>query len=95
MSIKKANEKMVVIKPEAIEEVTEGGIVRPDMAKEKLMKLQNRGHVTNIGDNCVFVTPGCFISFYRNAATPITVDGEDLLIIHESHILVILTAPNA
>lgn len=95
MSIRKANEKMVVIKPEAIEEVTEGGIVRPDMAKEKLMKLQNRGYVTHMGDGCVFVSKDSFVSFYRNAATPITVDGEELLIIHESHILVILTEPNA
>lgn len=93
--IKKANEKMVVIKPEAIQEETDGGIAIPQMAKEKLMKLQNRGHVVHTGDGCVFVTKDDFISFYRNAATPLTIDGEELLIIHETHILVILTEPNA
>lgn len=93
--IKKANEKMVVIKAEAIKKESEGGIVIPDEAAKKMMKLQNRGHVTHIGDNCVFVTKGDFVSFYRNAATPITVDGEDLLIIHETHILCIITETNA
>lgn len=92
--IKKPNDKLVVIKPLAVEEKSEGGIIKSEVEKENLMKKQNRGTVTHIGDGCVFCKVGDFISFYRNAATPLQEEDVDYLVINEAHVLCNFTETN-
>ena len=42
-----------------------------------------------LGDKCdQWIQPGDIVSFYRHAATPVTIDGEEVLLVHEDHILV-------
>lgn len=42
-----------------------------------------------MGEKCDnWIQPGDHVSFYRNAATPIDVDGDEIFLIHEDHILV-------
>ena len=86
--ISSVNVEMVLIVPDKVEETVDGGvIVAPEVAREKLMKKQNRGTVEKAGDNCVWVKKGDIVSFYRAAATEITEDGIDYLLINEAHIL--------
>lgn len=92
--ISKANKKLVVIKPLEIEETSEAGIIKSEVEKDNLMKKQNRGTISHIGDGCVFCKVGDFVSFYRNAATPLKEDGVDYLVINEDHILVTLKETN-
>lgn len=82
------NEELILILPEAIEEISGGGIILPDLVRENKSKLQNRGTITEVGDLVTFWKKGDFVSFYRNAATPIVEDGVEYLTIHKSHILV-------
>lgn len=81
------NKNLVLIKPEAIKEVSEGGIILPDLVKENRAKLQNRGTIVSVGRDVDFWQAEDFVSFYRNAATPIIEDGIEYLTIHQDHIL--------
>lgn len=85
--ITEVNVDMVLIKPDPIEEKSEGGIIAPDIARANAMKKQNRGTVIIVGDECKWVRKDWYVSFYRNAATEITEDGEDYIVVHEGHIL--------
>jgi chaperonin GroES len=69
----------VVVEPMAAEEVTAGGIVLPDNAKEK----PQRGTVVAVG-------PGKLLDeviFGKYGGTEIEVDGEEVKILRESDIL--------
>lgn len=86
--ITSVNKEMVLIKPDAIEEKTAEGIIKPEEAKMKEIKSQNRGIVELVGNSCTWAKKGDYISFYRNAATDIK-DGEtDYVLINEGHCLV-------
>lgn len=63
----------------------------PELVKENQQKKQNRGTVVLTGKDCTFVVPGDFVSFYRNAATPVIEDEKEFLIINEAHILCQIT----
>ena len=75
------------------EEVTVGGIVLPDTAKEK----PQRGKVLAVGDGKVSedtgkrtpidVSEGDEVLYSKYGGTEITVDGEDLLVLRESDVL--------
>lgn len=82
----------VVVNPMAAEEVTAGGIVLPDNAKEK----PQRGTVVAVGpgkllDNgqrgALSVAVGDEVIFGKYGGTEIEVDGEDVKILRESDIL--------
>jgi chaperonin GroES len=82
----------VVVNPMAAEEVTAGGIVLPDNAKEK----PQRGTVVAVGpgkllDNgqrgTLSVAVGDEVIFGKYGGTEIEVDGEDVKILRESDIL--------
>ena len=82
----------VVIKPIVKEEVTKGGIVLPDTAKEK----PQEGEVVAVGpgrrgedDKLVpmDVKKGDKVLFAKYAGTEVKVDGEELIILRESDIL--------
>jgi co-chaperonin GroES (HSP10) len=85
--ITSVNKELVLIEPEKVEDMTEGGLHIANEAKENLVKKQNRGTVIKVGEKCDWAKPDDFVSFYRNAATSIKEDGKDYLIVHEGHIL--------
>ncbi|HSF82637.1 MAG TPA: co-chaperone GroES [Anaerolineales bacterium] len=85
----------VVVEPVEQEEVTSGGIVLPETAKEKPQK----GKVLSIGPGerdedgkriPLDVAPGDTVLFAKYAGTEIKVDGKKLLILKESDILAIV-----
>ena len=94
MKIRPLADKVLIKRFEA-EEVTKGGIVLPDSAKEK----PRRGKVVSIGEGKVLddgqrselqVKAGDEVLFASYGGTEITVDGEEFLIMQESDIMAIL-----
>ena len=77
----------VVVKPAPAEEKTAGGIIIPDTAKEK----PQRGTVVAAGpgkkDEPVTVKVGDTVLYGKYAGTEISLDGEDLLMMRSSDIL--------
>lgn len=85
----------VVIEPLESEDVTAGGIVLPDTAKEKPQK----GKVLSVGPGdrddegkriAMDVSVGDTVLFAKYAGTEIKVDGKKLLIMRESDLLAIV-----
>ena len=85
----------VVIEPKEQEEVTAGGIVLPETAKEKPQK----GTVLSAGPGerdddgkhvALDVKEGDVVLFAKYAGTEIKVDGKKLLIMRESDLLAIV-----
>jgi len=86
----------VVIRPQEAESKTAGGIVLPDAAQERSFQ----GRVLAVGDGLRFdgtsdraplqVTEGDRILYSRYAGSPVTVNGEELIILSEREILAIL-----
>jgi chaperonin GroES len=94
MSLKPLGNR-VVIEPLEQEEITAGGIVRPETAKEKPQK----GKVLSVGPGdrndkgervAMDVAAGDTVLFAKYSGTEIKVDGKKLLILRESDILAIL-----
>lgn len=86
----------VLVKRLEAEQVTSGGIVLPDSAKEK----PQRGTVLALGDGKLLddgsrakfqVKKGNKVLFASYGGTEIKVDGEEYLLMDESDILAILT----
>jgi len=93
--IRPLGEKVLIKRLEA-EEMTRGGIVLPDSAKEK----PRRGTVLSVGDGKVLddgsradfqVKTGDVVLFSSYGGTEIKVDGEEYMLMDESDILAILT----
>jgi chaperonin GroES len=85
----------VVIEPIEQEDITAGGIVLPETAKEK----PQRGKVLSAGDGdrddhgkriALDVKVGDTVLFAKYSGTEIKVDGKKLLILRESDILAIV-----
>jgi len=85
----------VVVEPIEVEEVTAGGIVLPETAKEKPQK----GKVLSVGPGDrdedgdrikMDVSEGDTVLFAKYAGTEIKVDGKKLLILRESDLLAIV-----
>lgn len=85
----------VVIEPIEQEEITSGGIVLPETAKEKPQK----GRVLSIGPGDrdedgkripMDVAEGDTVLFAKYAGTEIKIEGKKLLILRESDLLAIL-----
>ncbi|MCD8351745.1 MAG: co-chaperone GroES [Planctomycetaceae bacterium] len=94
MAVKPLADKILVKRLEA-EEVTKGGIVLPDSAKEK----PKEGRVVEVGPGKVMedgkrsqmqVKVGDRILFTSYAGTEIKVDGEEFLIMSQDDILAIV-----
>ncbi|MFN4907413.1 MAG: co-chaperone GroES [Bacteroidota bacterium] len=85
----------VLVKPAQAEEVTKGGIIIPDTAKEKPMqgtiiavgagKQSEDGKVTPMA-----VTVGDTVLYGKYAGTEISIDGDDYLIMREADIFGII-----
>lgn len=91
MTIKPLDDR-VVVEPMDPEEVTAGGIVLPDSAKEK----PQRGKVVAVGPgrlmdsgerSAVSVTVGDHVLFGKYGGTDLEVNGRDIKILRESDIL--------
>lgn len=80
----------VIVKADAAEEKSSGGIIIPDTAKEK----PQRGTVVAAGpgkkDEPVTVKAGNTVLYGKYAGTEIQIDGQDYLIMRESDILAII-----
>ena len=94
MKLVPLGEKVVIKRLEA-EEVTTGGIILPDTAKEK----PQQGRVLSVGDGSLLpdgtriahqVREGDRVLFANYAGTDVVVDGEELLIMSEDEILAIV-----
>jgi len=92
--LKPLGDKIIVKRLEA-EEMTTGGIVLPDSAKEK----PKRGVVQAVGDGKLLdsgersvpqLKPKDQVLFSSYAGTEIKVDGDELLIMDESDVLAVL-----
>lgn len=84
----------VIVKVTEPEEVTKGGIILPDVAKEKPQIGEiiavGPGRTTDNGELIKMqVKPGDKVLFGKYSGTEITVDGEKYLIMHESDLLAI------
>ena len=81
----------VLVKPAEQEELTSGGIIIPDTAKEK----PQRGIIIAAGpgkkDEPVTVKAGDNVLYGKYSGTEIKLNGEGLLIMRESDILAILS----
>ncbi len=99
MSFRPLHDRVVVRRQDA-EEKTAGGIIIPDTAKEKPME----GEVIAAGPGArneagalvpLDVKTGDRILFGKWSGTEVKLDGEELLIMKESDIMGIITAPAA
>ncbi len=85
----------VLIKRLEAEEMTAGGIVLPDTAKEKPKQGKvislGEGRETESGEKVPFqVKKGNIVLFGSFAGTEVTIDGEEYLLISEDEILAII-----
>jgi chaperonin GroES len=85
----------VVVKPSVAEEMTKGGIIVPDTAKEKPVW----GEIIAVGpgkvsDEGKLIAPevkvGDRVLYGKYSGTEVTIDGEELLIMRESDIFAIM-----
>ncbi len=82
----------VIVKPIEREEVTKGGIVLPDTAKEKPQEGKvlavGPGRLSEDGKRLAMdVAVGDVVVYTKYGGTEIKVDGEELVILRESDIL--------
>ena len=85
----------IIVKPQEQEEITAGGIVLPDSAKEKPQKGEviaiGAGDRNDKGDLIPMeVKVGDTVLFAKYAGTEIKLDGEKLLFMRESDLLAIV-----
>ena len=88
-------EDRVVVKAQDAEEVSNGGIILPDTAKEKPQQGEivatGPGKISDSGNLIkLTVKKGDSILYGKYSGTEITVDGTEYLIIRESDILAIM-----
>ena len=96
MKLKPLGDRVLVKRLEQ-EEVTKGGIIIPDSAKEKPMK----GEVVAVGPGKLgddgkhmkmHVEKGNLVLFNKYAGTEVKVEADDLLVMREDDILAIIEA---
>jgi len=96
MKLKPLGDRVLVKRLEQ-EEVTKGGIIIPDSAKEKPMKGEiiavGPGKIGDDGKHVkMHVSKGDLVLFNKYAGTEIKVDDEDFLVMREDDILAIIEA---
>jgi chaperonin GroES len=82
----------VVVKPIEREEMTKGGIVLPDTAKERPMEGEviaaGPGKMTDDGKRLAMdVKVGDIVVYAKYGGTELKIDGQDYMILNESQIL--------
>jgi len=96
MKLKPLGDRVLVKRLEQ-EEVTKGGIIIPDSAKEKPMKgeiiAEGPGKIGDDGKHLkMHVDKGDLVLFNKYAGTEIKVDDEDFLVMREDDILAVIEA---
>ena len=96
MKLKPLNDRVLVKRLES-EEVTSGGIIIPDTAKEKPMKGEvvaaGPGKIDEAGKRAAMgVKEGDLVLFNKYAGTEIKIEGADYLVMREDDILAIIEA---
>jgi len=96
MKLKPLGDRVLVKRLEQ-EEVTKGGIIIPDSAKEKPMKGEiiaaGPGKIGDDGKHQKMnVSKGDLVLFNKYAGTEIKVDDEDFLVMREDDILAVIEA---
>ncbi|WP_075353651.1 co-chaperone GroES [Desulfovibrio sp. DV] len=96
MKLKPLGDRVLVKRLEQ-EEVTKGGIIIPDSAKEKPMKGEiiaaGPGKIGDDGKHLkMHVEKGDLVLFNKYAGTEIKVDDEDFLVMREDDILAVIEA---
>jgi chaperonin GroES len=85
----------IIVKPAKAEEVTKGGIIIPDTAKEKPMQ----GEVVAVGNGRIAddgklipmnLKVGDKVLYGKYAGTEVNIDGEEYLIMRESDVFAII-----
>jgi chaperonin GroES len=85
----------LLVRPIPAEETAKGGIIIPDIAKEK----PQEGEVLAVGDGKVLesgiklplaVEVGHKILFWKHSGTDIKIDGEEILILREDQVMAVL-----
>jgi chaperonin GroES len=82
----------IVVKPIEREEMTRGGIVLPDTAKERPMEGEviaaGPGKMTDDGKRIAMdVKVGDIVVYAKYGGTEIKIDGKDYMILNESQVL--------
>ncbi len=85
----------VVVKPSAKEEISKGGIIIPDTAKEKPQEgtviAVGSGKLQDNGERSVMeLKVGDKVLFAKYGGTEFKFEGDDLLVLRESDILAVL-----
>jgi chaperonin GroES len=85
----------VIVKPAAAEEVTKGGLIIPDTAKEKPMQGEiiavGKGKVAEDGKLVAMqVKVGDKVLYGKYSGTEVSFDGDDYLIMRESDIFAVI-----
>ncbi len=91
MEIKPLHDRVLVKRVEG-EQISKGGIIIPDTAKEKpiegLIVAVGQGRIQENGDvRPLAVTKGDTVLFGKYAGTEVKIDGEEFLIMREEDIL--------
>lgn len=80
----------VLIRPTAAEEVTIGGIIIPDTAKEKPLK----GEIIAVGNGTkeedMILKAGDIVLYGKYAGTEVELEGEKFLIMRQSDVLAVI-----
>ncbi len=82
----------VLVKPIVREEITKGGLVLPDTAKEKPQEGEvlavGPGRLSEDGKRIPLeVSVGDMVIYSKYGGTEVKIDNEDLMILHESDII--------
>lgn len=82
----------VLIEPTAAEEVTMGGIIIPDSAKEKPLKGKVLAVGNGTNDDPMVLKAGDQVLYGKYAGTEIEVDGVKYLMMRQSDVLAVIEA---
>lgn len=85
----------IIVKPAKAEEVTKGGIIIPDTAKEKPMQGEvvavGKGRIADDGKLIPMnLKVGDKVLYGKYAGTEVNIDGEEYLIMRESDVFAII-----
>ena len=89
MTVKPLSDR-VLIEPAAAEEITAGGIIIPDSAKEKQLKGIVKAVGSGTKDEAMVVKEGDLVLYGKYAGTELEIDGAKYLMMRQSDILAIL-----
>lgn len=80
----------VLIEPSAAEEVTMGGIIIPDSAKEKPLKGKVLAVGTGTKDEEMILKPGDEVLYGKYSGTEIELEGKKYLMMRQNDVLAII-----